>query len=317
MFKYMLKRMISCFFVLIAVSFLSFVVLNLAPGDTAVTILTHTFIGFDDTVFVEDVETVSQMYDLSSPLILQYWGWLREALTGNWGISYVHNLPVWTLLIHKIPYTLLLGLTAFAIAFLISVPLGLVVAVHRNGPMDHILRFLTILFGSIPNFWLALALILIFCVKLGWLPITGISSPASLILPGITLMAGMIPTTFRITRASMCEVIGQDYMITAKSKGLSTAQMIKKHALVNVMPPVITMSGLEIGHILGGSVIVETIFVWPGIGKLLYDSIIAKDLPLMQGCIVTISLGYIIAMFLVDIINASIDPRMKLGGVRN
>lgn len=127
-------------------------------------------------------------------------------------------------------------------------------------------------------------------------------------------MVGMIPSTFRITRSSMCDVLGQDYMITAKAKGLTTGQMIRRHAMVNVMPPVITMSGLEIGHILGGSVIVETIFVWPGIGKLLYDSIIARDLPMMQGCIVTISLGYIIAMFLVDVITAYIDPRIRLGG---
>ena len=317
MLKFVLKRFATCFLVLIAVSFLSFIVLNLAPGDTAVTILTHTFIGFDDTVYQQDVNTVSEMYQLKSPLVAQYWSWLSGVFRGNWGVSYVHNLPVWTLLFKKIPYTLYLGLMAFAAAFLISVPLGMLVAVHRNGFLDHITRFITIFFGSIPNFWLALVLILLFCVKRRWLPITGIDSPLNVILPGITLMVGMIPSTFRITRSSMCDVLGQDYMITAKSKGLTTRQMIDRHAMINVMPPVVTMSGLEIGHILGGSVIVETIFVWPGIGKLLYDSIIARDLPMMQGCIVTISLGYIIAMFLVDVINACIDPRLRLGGAKN
>lgn len=314
MLKFIIKRFLTCFLVLIAVSFLSFIVLNLAPGDTAVTILTHTFIGFDDTIYEQDVNTVSQMYGLESPLVLQYWGWLSNVFRGDWGVSYVHNQPVWTLLFNKIPYTLFLGLLAFAFAFLISVPLGMVVAVHRNGALDHISRFVTILFGSIPNFWLALVLIIIFCVQHKWLPITGVDSPLNFILPCITLMVGMIPSTFRITRSSMCDVLGQDYMITAKAKGLTTGQMIRRHAMVNVMPPVITMSGLEIGHILGGSVIVETIFVWPGIGKLLYDSIIARDLPMMQGCIVTISLGYIIAMFLVDVITAYIDPRIRLGG---
>lgn len=317
MLKYSIKRLIACFFVIIAVSFLSFIVLNLAPGDTAVTVLTHTFIGFDDVVYQEDVQTVSEMYGLSAPLIIQYWSWLKGALAGNWGASYVHNIPVWELLLSKIPYTLILGLIAFAAAFLLSVPMGLYVATHKNGVIDHVMRFVTIFFGSIPNFWLALVLIIIFCVKYNLLPITGVSSPLNLILPGITLMVGMIPSTFRITRSSMGEVMGQDYMTTAKSKGLTLSQMVKNHALVNVMPPVITMAGLEIGHILGGSVIVETIFVWPGIGKLLYDSILAHDLPMMQGCIVTISLGYIISMFFVDVITASIDPRIRLGGGRN
>lgn len=317
MLKFVIKRLVSCFFVLIAVSFLSFIVLNLAPGDTAETILTHTFIGFDDVVLDEDVQTVSQMYNLSSPLVAQYWGWLKEAMVGNWGTSYVHHVEVWFLILSKIPYTLLLGLLAFFFAFIISVPLGLYVATKRNGAADQIFRIITILFGSIPGFWLALVMIIIFCVKLNWLPITGIGSPLNTILPCFVLMVGMIPTTFRITRSSMCEVMSQDYMLTAKSKGLGEAAMIRKHALVNVLPTVITMSGLEIGHILGGSVIIETIFVWPGIGKLLYDSILARDLPMIQGCIVTISLGYIVSMFLVDVINAYIDPRFRLGGGKN
>ncbi|MGI5985370.1 MAG: ABC transporter permease [Clostridiales bacterium] len=317
MLKFAVKRVVACFFVLIAVSFLSFIVLSLAPGDTAVTILTHTFIGFDDIIHDADVQTVSQLYNLDSPLILQYWAWLKGALLGNWGTSYVHNVPVWSLILSKIPYTLFLGLIAFFAAFIISVPMGLYAAAHRNGAFDHISRFVTIFFGSIPNFWLALVLIIVFCIKLNWLPVTGIGSPLNFILPGITLMVGMIPTTFRITRSSMSEVMGQDYIATAKSKGLTPPQIVSKHALVNVAPSVITMAGLEIGHILGGSVIVETIFVWPGIGKLLYDSIISKDYPMMQGCIVTISLGYIIAMFLVDVITASIDPRIRLGGSRN
>ena len=130
-------------------------------------------------------------------------------------------------------------------------------------------------------------------------------------------MLGMIPSTMRITRSTMTEVLGQDYMITAKSKGLSTRQAVSRHAMVNTMPPIITMAGLEVGHILGGSVIVETIFVWPGIGKLLYDSIMSNDYPMMQGCIVTIALGYIIAMLLVDIVTAAVDPRLRLGGGRN
>ncbi|MGN0035387.1 MAG: ABC transporter permease [Coriobacteriales bacterium] len=312
MLKFIVKRILASLLVIIGVSFLSFVVLSFAPGDTAVTILTHTFIGFDDTVYQQDVNTVSDMYGLKAPLILQYWGWLSHAVTGNWGMSYVYNTPVWTLILRKIPYTLSLGLIAFVIAFVISVPLGMLVAVHRNGVADHISRFVTVFLGSIPNFWLALVLIIFFCVENRWLPITGAGTAANYVLPSITLMVGMLPTTFRITRSAMCDVMGQDYMLTAKAKGLTNGQMIRRHALVNVLPPVITVSGLEIGHILAGSVIVETIFVWPGIGKLLYDSILASDLPMMQGCIVTIAIGYIIAMLLVDIITAAINPQIRL-----
>lgn len=315
--KFIVKRILFGIIVVIGVSFLSFIVLSLAPGDNAVTILTHTFIGFDDQVFQEDVDTVTALYSLDRPLAAQYGSWLLRAMRGDWGVSYVSKVPVWQMILSKIPYTLTLGLTAFVIAFLISVPLGLFVAVRRNGMLDHVSRIVTVFFGSIPSFWLALVLILAFCVKLKWLPITGIGSWKNVILPCVTLMVGMVPSTLRITRSSMTEVLGQDYMVTAKSKGLSTAQTVYRHALVNTMPPVITMAGLEIGHILGGSVIVETIFVWPGIGKLLYDSIIAKDYPMMQGCIVTIALGYILSMLLVDIVTAAVDPRLRLGGGRN
>ena len=317
MAKFIIKRILFGIIVVIGVSFLSFIVLSLAPGDDAVTILTHTFIGFDDQIFEQDVNTVTNLYSLDRPLIVQYGSWLLNVLKGDWGVSYVHHVPVWSMILGKIPYTLTLGITAFAIAFVISVPIGLYVATHRNGVFDHVSRIVTIFFGSIPSFWLALVLILIFSVKLHWLPTTGMGTVRHVILPCVTLMVGMIPSTLRITRSSMSDVMGQDYMVTAKSKGLTHTQSVYRHALVNVMPPVITMAGLEVGHILGGSVIVETIFVWPGIGKLLYDSIISKDYPMMQGCIFTIALGYIISMLAVDIITAAIDPRIRLGGGRN
>ena len=315
--KFILKRILFGLIVIVGVSFLAFVVLSLAPGDTAVTILTHTFIGFDDVIYQQDVDTVTRLYSLDRPLIAQYASWLWQALHGNWGISYVHRVPVWGLILSKIPYTLSLGLIAFILAFIISVPLGMLVAVRRNGVLDHISRIVTVFFGSIPSFWLALVLMIAFCVRHRWLPITGTDSWKNYVLPCVTLMLGMIPSTLRITRSTMTEVLGQDYMITAKSKGLSTRQAVSRHAMVNTMPPIITMAGLEVGHILGGSVIVETIFVWPGIGKLLYDSIMSNDYPMMQGCIVTIALGYIIAMLLVDIVTAAVDPRLRLGGGRN
>ena len=317
MAQFIIKRIIYGIIVIIGVSFLSFIVLSLAPGDDAVTILTHTFIGFDDQIYQQDVNTVTNLYSLDRPLVMQYGSWLGNAIKGDWGVSYVHNLPVWQMILGKIPYTLTLGITAFGIAFVISVPIGLYVATHRNGVVDHVSRIITIFFGSIPSFWLALVLILIFSVKLHWLPITGMGSVRHVILPCVTLMVGMIPSTLRITRSSMSEVMGQDYMVTAKSKGLTERQSVYRHALVNTLPPVITMAGLEVGHILGGSVIVETIFVWPGIGKLLYDSIISNDYPMMQGCIVTIAIGYIVSMLVVDIVTAAIDPRIRLGGGRN
>lgn len=316
MVKYIIKRVIACVFVLIALSFLAFMVLNLTPGDSATSVLTHTFIGFDDPIYEEDVQAVSNMYGLEEPLIVQYGKWLGMAFTGNLGTSIVYNQPVIGMVASKVPWTLLLGLCAFAASFIISVPLGMLLAKRRNGILDHICRVLSIMLGSMPGFWVALMLLIVFAIWLGWLPVYGVGSPLGVILPGVTLMIGMIPSTLRITRSTMSNVLGQDYMLTAKSKGLTNRQTILRHGVRNSLTPVITMAGLEVGHILGGSVIVENIFSWPGIGKLLYDSIMAKDVPMMQGCIIFIAMGYVISMFLVDLITAIVDPRMRVGGAR-
>ncbi len=312
MLKFTLKRLISCAVVLIALSFLAFMVLNLTPGDSATTVLTHTFIGFDDQIFEEDVELVSNIYKMDEPLFKQYWTWLSSALRGDLGRSYVYQTSVSKLLAEKVPYTIALGGSAFLVAFAVSVPLGGLLARKRNGVWDHLFRIGTIFVGSIPGFWLSLVLIIIFSVKLGLLPIAGFQGLKSLIMPGLTLVLGMIPSTFRITRASMLEVMGQDYMTTAKIKGLRESVALRRHGFRNAAPPIITTAGLEIGHILGGSVIIETVFSWPGIGNLLYNSILSKDVPMMQGCIVMIGFGYVISMFLVDIITAIVDPRIRL-----
>lgn len=316
MIKYIVKRLISCVLVLVALSFLAFLVLNLTPGDNATSVLTHTFIGFDDPVYEDDLAAVSNIYGLNQPLIQQYWNWLSHAFTGDFGTSYVYNRPVMGMVLGKLPWTLLLGFGSFAASFLIAVPLGVLLAKHRNGILDHICRVLTIAMGSMPGFWVALMLVIVFSIWLGWLPVYGVGSPLGVILPGVTLMIGMLPTTLRITRSSMGHVLGQDYMLTAISKGMHPRQAVWKHGVRNAMTPVVTIAGLQIGHILGGSVIVENIFAWPGIGKLLYDSIMAKDVPMLQGCIIMIALGYVIGMFLVDLANAVIDPRMRVGGVR-
>ena len=312
MLKFTLKRLVASILVLIALSFLAFMVLNLTPGDSATTVLTHTFIGFDDQIFDEDVQIVSNMYKLDDPLLLQYWRWFRDAIRGDLGTSYVYKTSVWTMLMNKAPFTLALGFTAFLAAFLISVPLGILFARRRNGIGDQITRVITVFLGSIPGYWMGLTFIIIFAVKLNLLPIAGYQSPLSLIMPGLTLMLGMIPSTLRIMRSSMIEVLSQDYMTTAKMKGLPESKAVRRHAIRNAMPPVITTAGLEIGHILGGSVIIEAVFSWPGIGNMLYNSIISKDVPMMQGCIVLIGFGYIVSMFLVDIIIALVDPRIRL-----
>lgn len=314
MIKFLIKRLVSCLLVLIALSFLAFMVLNLTPGDNATSVLTHTFIGFDDPLYEEDIAAVSNIYQLDRPLLVQYGSWLKDALHGDFGYSYVFNMPVMSMVLKKIPWTLLLGLGAFAASFIISVPLGFFLAKHRNGMLDHLLRIVTITMGSLPSFWVALMLIIVFAINLKLLPVYGVGQMNGFILPGLTLMIGMIPTTMRISRSTMVNVICEDYMTTAISKGLTPTQAILRHGLRNSLTPVITIAGLEIGHLLGGSVIVENIFAWPGIGKLLYDSIMAKDVPMMQGCIVVIAMGYIISMFLVDLITAIVDPRMRVGG---
>jgi peptide/nickel transport system permease protein len=206
----------------------------------------------------------------------------------------------------------MLAFSASALSVVIGIPLGILSASKRNTPIDYALLAYSAFFLAMPNFWLALILILVFSLKLGILPVSGLGIP-NLILPSLTLATGMSAVTLRLTRTSILEVLTQDYIIAARSKGLKEHQILYRHALRNALIPVVTIVGIQLGHLLSGTVIVETIFGWPGIGKLLADSIEARDIPMIQGCVVFIAALFSLVNFLVDISYAILDPRVREG----
>ena len=232
----------------------------------------------------------------------------------EFGTSYKYGKPVSYMLKLRLPNTIKLGLTAFLISVVIAIPLGIISALKHNKLVDHLSRIFTLLASSFPAFWIALVFIIIFSIKLKLFPVSGMDSAKSIVLPAVTLSLGMMAATTRMMRSSMLDVMGQDYIWVAKAKGLRRNEIIWSHILRNAMPPIITVLGLQIGHILGGAVVIENIFSWPGVGGLFIDAISAKDMPMIEGCVLVIAFGYAIINLMVDIIYACIDPRIKYSG---
>ncbi len=315
MIKYIIKRIIIVFFVLWMVATLTFFTVHVTPGDTANAIIVSVY--GEDAVSPETLENVRTKFDLKRPVFVQYTDWLKNIVTGELGTSYKYNKPVIDILKIRLPNTLILGFSAFLISIIISIPFGIVSALNHNRPIDHFSRFSTLLLSSFPSFWIALLMIMIFSIQLKILPVSGMAGLSSIILPAVTLSIGMTAATTRMLRSSMLDVMGQDYITVARSKGLEDKQVIFGHALRNAIPPIITVIGLQIGHIIGGAVIIENIFAWPGIGGLLIDSINTKDLPMIEGCVLIIAFGYAIVNLLVDITYLCIDPRIKYSGGDN
>ena len=214
----------------------------------------------------------------------------------------------------RVPNTIRLGLAAVVLSIVISIPFGIVSALHHNRFLDHAGRLFTLLISSFPSFWVAVILIIICALKLKLLPVGGMQGPQSLILPAVTLSMGMTAATTRMMRSSMLDVMGQDYIWVCRAKGLKWNKIITRHMLKNALPPIITVIGLQIGHVLGGAVIIENIFSWPGVGGLLIDAINAKDTPMIEGCVLLIAFGYAMIHLIVDMIYACLDPKLKYGG---
>jgi len=313
MLLYISKRLAATVLVVVAASMLTFLILNLAPGVTPVLILKYAFIGLEEAPTDSEIAAITERLNLNAPLYKQYFWWFKEVLGGNLGTSYVYGLPVSTLLLSKLPATALLAVASTVISLLISIPLGTVSAIKRNTLIDHFCRLGALSAISMPNFWLGLILIIIFSLKLDLFPVTGYGKMEHLVLPCLTLGAGMAAVTTRIMRSSMLEVLSQDYIVTAKAKGLSETTIIFRHAIRNALLPVVTVAGLQFGHLLGGSVIVETVFAWPGVGKLLVDSILARDIPLIQGCILLVATAYALVNLFVDLSYALLDPKIRYG----
>lgn len=312
MLGYITKRTAIAVFVVFATSALTFFLLSLIPGETAVTIIQRVFVG--DVTYNPsqmEIEATEDIFQLGDPLWMQYLHWLNNAFHGDFGTSYISGRPVLSEILVRLPATVELAIAATVVSLIVAIPLGMISAARQNSKTDYSSMALATFFIAMPNFWLGLILILIFSLHLDLLPVAGYGGLNHLILPAITLGAGMMAVTMRLTRSSVLEVLRLNYITTARAKGMDEKRILCKHVLKNAMIPVITIVGLQLGYLLGGTVIVETIFAWPGIGKLLIDSIDARDIPIIQGCVVFIAIIFSLVNLLVDLSYYFLDPRIK------
>ena len=311
MIKFIIKKLFKLIITLFIVSFFTFILMSITPGDSAETILRNTFVKMEEHATRSDIEFVREKYRLGRPLYKQYFDWLFNFIKGDMGYSAIHGAKVSDLVVKRIPYTLSLGFIAMIISVVIAIPVGMISAVKRNGWFDQIARIISMVMYCIPGFFLAVVLIVVFSIKLDLLPVSGTHGIGSYILPAITLSFPTTAYLIRMMRQSALDVLGEDYINIAKAKGLKTNEIVKKHVFRNAITPIVTVLGIEIGHIIAGSVIAETIFRWPGIGSLLMDSIRTKDFAVVQTSIILIAFGYCISNLLVDIVYTYIDPRIN------
>ena len=309
--SYLVRRLLTLPVLLLGISIISFALLNLAPGDPAYSILKDRNSGEEPAP--EDILALRKELRLDDPVVLRYGRWLLGAMQGDLGVSYRGGQPIMKEMWQRLPATLMLAGSALLLAIVVGIPLGIAAALRRASSTDGLSRLLALVGAAVPSYVLALLLMLVIGVKLNWLPTIGYGSPKHLILPAIALAAGSSAQLMRLTRASMLEVLQQDYVRTARAKGLSERVVIWMHALKNALLPVVTVLGINLGHLLGGTVIVESIFSWPGVGKYAVDSIFLRDFPVIQGFVLYMGLIFLLVNLAVDLSYRWLDPRLHFG----
>lgn len=299
---YVAGRLIQVFTVLLAVTFIAFLLLHLS-GDPAMLLLPP-----DATR--DQLEAFRTEMGFDRPLLEQFIQFLSRVVQGDFGMSWRFQQPVLPIVLERLPATALLAATALVISLVIAVPLGVVSAVKRDTAFDSA-SMVAALFGqSMPGFWVGIMLILVFAVNLGWLPTSGWIGPTSIILPSVTLALALVGRNARLVRSSMLEVLGEDYVRAARARGLREWRVIARHALKNALLPVVTMAGLEFGALLGGTVVVETVFAWPGIGLLSIQAVTGRDYPIVQAVILLSAVMFTLINLAVDLLYTRIDPRI-------
>ena len=312
MYRYTLRRAVTSVFVLFGVSVVTYLMMYLTPGDPAELVLRAQTV-HDQAA----VEQFREQYRLDEPVWIQYGHWLWDVLHGDFGRSYVTNRPVSAMLVDNAPSTAILAVAAMAIALAIAVPAGVVSAVHKGQLPDSVSQFGSLLGVSMPNFWLGYILILVFSIgmpvrSLGVFPVSGAGSLDRLVLPALTLGSGVAAIMTRLLRSAMLEVLEEDYIRTARSKGLAEHIVVYKHAFRNALIPVITVAGIQFGYLLNGAVVVEIVFARPGLGKLVIDALFDRDYPVIQAATLVIAAMFVGINFLVDVTYRYIDPRIDL-----
>jgi peptide/nickel transport system permease protein len=301
---YVARRLLLLVPVLVGVSLVVFGALRLIPGDPA-----RLLAGDEATEDV--VESLRQRFGLDRPLPVQYGLWVGHVLAGNLGTSFKSGRPVTAEIAARYGHTVVLTVVSVLLAVLVGIPAGLVAASRHGHLTDRTTMIAALLGICIPGFWLGVMLQLLFSVQLGWLPTTGAGTWRHLVAPSLTLAAFAVANFTRVTRASVLEVLSQDYVRTARSKGLAEPRTLFLHALRNALLPVVTVVGVEFGHLMAGTVIAETVFGYPGIGRFLVQSILSRDYPAVQGVVLVIAVSYVLVNLLVDLAYAALDPRVS------
>lgn len=304
MYRYVIKRILLLIPIMLAVSFIVYFIVDLAPGDEIDAI-------YGNEISVEQKEQLRETLGYNDPLIVRYARYISNVVRGDMGMSSAFHEPVLNLYFNRFPATVQLAFWSIVVALLIAIPLGVIAAIHQNSWIDSSSTVLGLLGLSMPNFWFGLLLIMAFSLYLGWLPSFGNQQWNSIILPAITLGTEQAALLIRTTRSSMLEVVRQDYLRTARAKGVSEHNVIYHHALRNALIPIITAAGNQLSITLGGSVVTESVFSWPGAGKLIIDAFNYRDTNLVVGCLILTTAFASILMMLVDIIYAYVDPRIK------
>jgi len=315
MWMYALRRLILTIPILLGVTVICFALVQLAPGDPV-----QSLVRPDATP--EQIQSLRAFYGLDQPLVVQYFLWLWRVLGGNFGMSISTNLPVATEVLRAFQNTIVIALISVVLAFIVSMILGVIAATRPGSIVDRLVTALAVFGISVPTFWLAVVLVIFFAVELGWLPATGMGSGSDTfnyldwndfkfaIMPIIALALPPLAIMTRTTRSSLSEILNQDFIQTLRAKGLSEFAIIV-HAVRNIMPSAVAMLGLQLGYLIGGSVLVETVFTWPGTGFLLNKAILTRDIPLLQGTILVLATAFVLINLVVDLAQSLVDPRIK------
>lgn len=313
MLKYIGKRLLQLIPVLIGITFLSFAMMRLAGGDA----VTYMYENAGGAVSQEIIDKAKKEYGLDQPFLVQYGRWLGGMVTGDMGESYVSGKDVYDTFAEKLPATLLLTASSVIVTLLMAVPLGILAAVRHNRLTDYLIRFLSFIGNSAPNFFAALILMYFFSVKLGWLPVvTSENTALSLILPTMTLAVSMAAKYTRQVRAAVLEELNMDYVTGARARGVRERVIIIGNVMRSVMVTIVTLISLSVGSLLGGTTIVETIFMWDGVGKMAVDAITMRDYPIVQAYVAWMAVIYVVVNLVTDILYRYLDPRIRLGGDR-
>jgi peptide/nickel transport system permease protein len=304
---FILSRLLSAALVLLGVSCLVFLLIHLVPGDPVEVML-------GESAQPADREALRHALGLDQSLLTQLLHYFRGLLHFDLGTSLQSHRPIAELLWERIPATAELAAVALLVAIAIAFPLGIVAAIRKDSPWDYGAMTVSMLGVSIPNFWLGPVLILVFSLWLGWFPVSGREEAASVVLPAVTLGTALAAVLSRMVRSALLEVLHEDYVRTARAKGLSERTVVLHHALRNAMLPVVTTLGLQLGVLLGGAVVTEMVFSWPGLGELTIESIQRRDYPVVQACVLVISASYVVVNTLTDLVYGWLDPRVRVGG---